>query len=542
MNTFIFGHKNPDTDSVCSSIAYSYYKEKNGEIAEPRVLGPIRKEALFVLDYFDVKKPKLLSNVKIQANDLNYDKIRPLTPNSSVYEAYITMEREKIHTLPIINEEDGRLSGIVSIKDIASSLIHVHDMFVDTTLPSFINVFSDYTPRILSVDNFDIDIKGTLKVFNPNTPQDSIINPDDIIILKKYHKEEFFKKLNSNIKLLILTQYSDLEEKELDILRIHGITIVSLNISSPMIIKKIHQTDRISSIMRKEKIIHFTLTDYLHDIRDIMLKTNFRNYPLVDENGVYVGLLSRKHLLKPGKKKVILVDHNEFVQSASGIEEANILEIVDHHKIGGINTTEPIQFLNMPVGSTCTIVYEQLRNSNINIPKHIAGCLISGIISDTLYFKSPTCTRKDIDAVSSLNQILKLDLDEYAAKLFKAGSSIDGMSIKDILYNDFKEFKIKSRKIAISQLFTMDIEQIREKQDELLEYMKKLCADNSYNTLLLAVTDILKEGSYMYYISDDNSIIRQSFDIDDEQGTFAPMIVSRKKQIVPMITSTLEIS
>lgn len=540
MSTFIFGHKNPDTDSVCSSIAYAYYKQELGEILDPRVLGDLRKEAVFVLDYFNITPPKFLENVKVQAKDLNYDKIMPLTISSSVYEAYMNMDKDKIHTLPIV-DEIGKLIGIVSMKDIASALINIHDNIVNTSLRSFINVFAPYNPKMILQGKSSDKVEGLLKVFNPHTPQDSIIESDNVIILKKYHKKEFFQKLDSHVSMVILPQYDELDDKEIEILKNHNITTISLNLSSPMIINKMHQTDSIASIMKKDKIQHFTMEDYLIDIKESMLKTNFRNYPLVDPDGYYMGLLGRRHLLKPGRKKVILVDHNEFSQSATGIEEANVLEIVDHHKIGGINTNEPIVFINMTVGSTCTIVYELLKNTNIKIPRHIAGCLISGILSDTMYFKSPTCTKKDIEAVHSINEILHLDLDEYTSKMFKAGSSIEGMNLKELLYNDFKEFSIKGKKLAISQLFTMDIEELEEKKGELLTYMKEVYDKNNYNILLLAVTDMVKEGSYMYYISDDKSIIKQSFEIDDSQGAFSPMTVSRKKQIVPMITNTLEL-
>lgn len=540
MSTFVFGHKNPDTDSVCSSIAYSYYKEKMGEIVEPRVLGELRKEAKFVLDYFNIPKPKILYDVKVQAKDLNYSKIVPLKTSSSVYEAYITMEKEHIHTLPIV-DNIGKLIGIVSMKDIASALIHISDNNVDTNFKAIINVFSQHSPKILFANNYDMKIRGVLKVFNPNVPQDAVFGENDVIILKSYHREEFFSKLKFPVKLIILTQFNSLLEDEIKIIKNYDIPVLSLDLNAPMIIKKMHQTDSIASIMKKEKINHFILTDYLNDIKESMLKTNFRNYPLLDEKGKYIGLISRRHLLKPGRKKVIMVDHNEFSQSANGIEEANILEIVDHHKIGGISTSEPIHFLNMTVGSTCTIVYEQFKNSNIKIPYEIAGCLISGILSDTLYFKSPTCTNKDIDAVNSLNKILNLDLDMYASKLFKAGSSIEGMSLKDIIYNDFKDFQMKGKKIGISQLFTMDIDDIEDKKDELLEYINNLCEQNSYNILIFAVTDILKEGSYIYYKSDDESVIRNAFDIDENQGEFAKLIVSRKKQIIPMISNALEL-
>lgn len=540
MSTFIFGHKNPDTDSVCSSIAYAYYKQELGEMLDPRVLGDLRKEASFVLNYFNITPPKFLEDVKVQAKDLNFDRIIPLTVSSSVYEAYMNMDREKIHTLPIV-DDIGKLLGIVSMKDIASALINIHDNIVNTTLASFINVFSNYSPKMIMQGKSIDKVEGLLKVFNPHIPQDSVIEQDNVIILKHYHKKEFFQKLNLGVNMIILPQYDELDEEELNLLKKYDITTISLDLSSPMIIKKMHQTDSIASIMKKDKIQHFTMEDYLIDIKESMLKTNFRNYPLVDADGYYMGMLGRKHLLKPGRKKVILVDHNEFSQSATGIEEANILEIVDHHKIGGITTNEPIVFINMTVGSTCTIVYELFKNSNIKIPRHIAGCLISGILSDTMYFKSPTCTKKDIEAVQAINDILNLDLDDYTQKMFKAGSSIEGMTLKELLYNDFKEFNLKGRKIAISQLFTMDIEELEEKKEELLKYMKDIYEQNNYNILLLAVTDMVKEGSYMYYISDDKSIIRQSFDLDESQGAFSPMTVSRKKQIVPMITNTLEL-
>ena len=539
MNTFVFGHKNPDTDSVCSSIAYSYYKDKIGEKVEPRVLGDIRREAGFVLDYFNITAPKLLTDVKVQASDLHYDKIIPLTVNSSVYETYMIMEKEKIHSLPIV-DDDFKLIGIVSMKDIAGALIHINSNYVDTNLKSFVNVFSNHSLRIICANNYDMKIQGLLKVFNPNVPNDAKFNEGEVIILKEYHKKEFFSKLEFPISFLILTQFSELSEEEMEKIKKYDIPVISIDLNSPMIIKKMQQTDSIASIMKKDKISYFMLKDYLNDIKESMLKTNFRNYPLVDENGKYIGLIARKHLLKVGRKKVILVDHNEFAQSTTGIEEANILEIVDHHKIGGINTSEPIQFLNMPVGSTCTIVYELFKNSAMDIPYKIAGCLISGILSDTLYFKSPTCTQKDIEAVESLNRILKLDLDNYTNMLFKAGSSIEGMSFKDILYNDFKEFTLRSRKIAVSQLFTMDIEELEDKKEELLNYMKDLKEKNAYNTLIFVVTDILKEGSYIYYVSEEPSIIKQAFNTSGDQGGFLPYIVSRKKQIIPMITNVLD--
>lgn len=538
MSTFIFGHKNPDTDSVCSSIAYSYYKKQMNEDVEPRILGNLRKEAEFVLDYFKVPKPKLLENVKVQAKDLHYNKINPLTTSSSLYETYITMAEENIHTLPIVDYEQ-KLIGIVSMRDIARALIDISNNYVDTNLKSIMRVFEKYSPKINKDYDDSVHIKGNLKVFNPNVPKDFDFTKDEVIVVKEYHKDEFFKKLHFPLPLIILPQFHNLTKEEKSIIEKYDITVISVELNAPMIIKKMQQTDSIERIMKKDNMKKFVLNDYLEDIKDSMLKTNYRNYPLIDENGKYIGLIGRRHLLAPGRKKVIMVDHNEFSQSAVGIEEANILEIVDHHKIGGITTKEPIQFLNMIVGSTCTIVYELFKNSNIDIPYEIAGCLISGILSDTLHFKSPTCTKKDINAVNELNKILKLNLDEYTYSLFKAGSSIKDMSFKDILYNDFKEFTIKGKSVAISQIFTMDIQELNEKKEQLLEYMENIYKINSYNILLFAVTHTAKEGSYIYYKADDFTIIKRTFDIEN-QGDFVDMIVSRKKQILPKLSTVLE--
>lgn len=430
MSIYVFGHKNPDTDSVCASISYSYFLNKTGHSTIPMILGELRKEAKFVLDYFRVETPKLLNNLKIQVMNLNYDKIPPLYENTSIENCFRAMEKYNIHSLPVV-DRDNKLLGICSMSDIAKYLMNI-------------------------IQNNSKNIKITVK-----------------------------------------------------------------------------------DIIHYENIITFYEDDFFDDIKEIMLSTTYRNYPIIGKNKEYLGLLGRRHLINPGKKSVILVDHNEFNQSCDGIEESEILQILDHHKIGGIKTNNPIKFINLPVGSSCTIVYQQFKNNKIKIPYEMAGLIVSGIISDTLLFKSPTCTKEDIDAVTELNKILDIDINKYANLMFKTGSSIEGLSIEEIIFNDFKDFTIDSKKIGISQLFTLDIIKIKNRKAEFIDYISQFAKTNGYYMILIAITDIIQEGSYIYYYSNDETIVKNAFSINS-QGDFAEYIVSRKKQIVPQIFNYIE--
>jgi manganese-dependent inorganic pyrophosphatase len=284
-------------------------------------------------------------------------------------------------------------------------------------------------------------------------------------------------------------------------------------------------------------IVKFKECDYVDDIKEDVLNTHYRHYPVIDSNNLFLGLLGRHHLLNPNKKQVILVDHNEEAQSVDGLNQAELLEIIDHHKIGGVSTAAPINFRNMTVGSTCTIVYTMFKENNIEIPFEIAGVLTSGILSDTLLFRSPTTTNLDKVAVEDLNKILNLDVEKYAMEMFKAGTSLDGFSIKEIVNMDFKEFNLEGLKTGIGQVFTLDVDSIFNKKDEFLNYIN----DTEYDLCVLAITDIIKEGSYLIYKSKDK-LISEAFNVDSSQGVFVDGVVSRKKQLVPNLTEAIKSS
>lgn len=536
MSTLVFGHKNPDTDSVCSAIAYSHLKNHQNESSEPRVLGEIQKEAMFVLDRFDTSYPVLLEDVRIQVSDLKYTAVNPIKRENSLLYAYTKMMENQLRTIPIVDEE-GYLEGIVTMKDIAMEMINGDFYNIKTSIS---NIITDLGGIPLFPFSDKKIIEGSISVmaFYYKSAQSILTEKDIIIVGDRYDIIEI--AIESSVQLILVTGSCEIPEKYIEMAKEKNVPMIKIPKDTYTVTKLFQQCNFISRIMKTDSIIKFTLENHIEDIKDDIISTNFRNYPVLDSQGKFVGFIGRKHLLNPGKKRVIMVDHNEFAQSAYGIEEAEILEIVDHHKIGGIKTNLPINFMNIPVGSTCTIVYELYKNQEIPIPYNIAGLMLSGIISDTLYFKSPTCTQRDISAVKALNEITRVDLDKFAMDMFKAGTSLDGYSEEEIFFRDFKDFMLRDIKTGISQVFTLDIDDVRKRQDSLMAFMNKLKKDRNYDILILAVTDILNEGSYFFYSSTNENIVANSFDIEEAQGAFAKHIVSRKKQIVPMLSSTLE--
>ncbi|WP_099192716.1 putative manganese-dependent inorganic diphosphatase [Tepidibacter mesophilus] len=530
MSTLIFGHKNPDTDSVTSAIAFSHLKNKLGFDTKPCVLGDIRKEAEFVLDYFKLAHPTFIKDVKTQVKDLNFNKISGVNPNSSILSAYKTMEASNLKTLPIV-DNNHKLLGIVTMKDIAMNLVNGNIDCLNTTLS---NIASDLNGDILINSNDIVNGKLSIIAFYYKTIQGTLSDKDIIIVGDRYDVIEH--AIESKVQLIILTGDNEIPEKYLNLAKENSVSIVRVPNDTYSTSKLIHQCNFVSSIMNSD-IVKFEECDYIDDVKEDILHTHYRHYPVIDSNNSFLGFLGRDHLLNPKKKQVILVDHNEEAQSVDGLNQAELLEIIDHHKIGGISTSSPINFRNMTVGSTCTIVYTMFKENNIEIPFEIAGVLISGILSDTLLFRSPTTTDVDKAAVENLNKILNLDIEKYAMEMFKSGTSLDGFSIKEIVNMDFKEFNLEGLKTGIGQVFTLDIDSIFNKKDEFLNYIN----DTDYDLCVLAITDIIKEGSYLIYKSEDK-LISKAFNVEASQGVFVDGVVSRKKQLVPNLTEAIKSS
>ena len=391
--------------------------------------------------------------------------------------------------------------------------------------------------------NFDEEIIGNTLIasYRSTTFLESIdIHNDTILIVGDRHSIIEHAVLNK-AKLIIVTGNGMIKEEHLEIAKQNHVNMIRTSMDTFSVAKVIGLSNYVSTIAHSEHVIAVNENDYVNDITELSKKHRYSNYPIIDNNGICLGLFRLADMNDKNPKQVILVDHNEAEQSVDGLEEAEILEIVDHHKIGTIGTSMPINFRNMPVGSSNTIIYSMYLENHIEIPKKIAGLMVSGIISDTLLMKSPTTTELDKKAIAELSKIAEINPSEYAYEMFKAGSSIKGMTEEEILYNDFKNFKIDNSKIGIGQIFTLNIDEIKKNEQKFIDLIERVCVHNDYAVVGLFVTDIMKNGSYIYFNTKAKEIFKDAFNLENiEQGDYLDHIISRKKQIIPNIMRVMD--
>jgi len=536
-HNLVFGHKIPDTDSVCAAITLSNLKNKLNEKSKPYVLGKINKETDFVLKYFNTNVPEELNNVKIQVKDLNYDKVKPFKAEQSIHFAYFFMNENKLRLLPIV-DNDGNLAGVITMKDIAMSLINTDQEFLNTSYDNIIETLLG--KEIIRIDEI-IDGGITVAAFEEKTLRSvDVLNSNSIVIVgDRYDIIKY--ALEIGVKLIIVT--GDLNvPSDLIVMAVENkVNIIRTPYNTYYTAKNIGLSKYVNNIMKSKKLMCFTEVDYLDECKEDIENSKHSKFPIISKDNKYLGLLSRSHLINPAKKKVILVDHNELGQSAEGIEEAEILEVVDHHKIGDIKTSIPISFRNIPLGSTNTIIYNMYKENNIEIEKNMAGLMLSGIISDTMLLKSPTSTDKDREAVNQLLKIVDIDLHNYSMQMFKVGTSLESKTIEEIIYQDFKKFNLEYKNVGISQVFTMDINEIMNKKDDYIQLIDEITFDRDYFILIMAVTDIVNEGSYIFYTSSKDKLVGNIFNKDNVyEGIYVEKCVSRKKQIVPSIINAIK--
>lgn len=535
--TFVFGHKNPDTDSVTASISFSYLKNKLGENTVPMVLGEINKETKYVLKYFGVAQPTFLNDVKLQIKDIRYKQGIYLNEKESIFNAYNYMMDNNVSTIPIV-DDNNKMYGIVSMKDIAKENMIDEGNKLNTSFDNILEVLKG--KKVLK---FDDEIKGNINVAllrSTTFIQDTKLDNNDILIVGDRHSIIEYA-INSNVKLIIVTKDGEIKPSHLDLAKEKKINIIETKLDTFKVVRLINLCNYVKTITLTKNVFCFDENDTVNNFVDFANKTKFTNYPIINKENECLGLLRLADLADKNKKKVILVDHNSKEQTVDGIDEAEILEIVDHHNIGSIGTQNPITFRNMPVGSSNTIIYEMYKENKVEIPKDIAGLMLSGIISDTLLLMSPTTTDYDRNAVKELSKISSVNYSSYGLEMFKAGSSLEGMSKMDILYNDFKKFNANDKKFGIGQIFTMDIAEIKKEIDEYVKLIDEICKNEEYATICLFVTDIINNGSYMIYNTNSKDIVSSAFNIKDvEECTYLPGVVSRKKQILPNLLAELE--
>ena len=538
---YVTGHKNPDSDSICAAYAYAEFKNKIGDVETVACrLGNPNQETQYILDYFNAEAPRLLKTVKLKVEDLQFDNISPVSPEISLKTAWSIMRDKNIKTLPVADEND-HLLGVLAVSNLTSCYMDIWDNRIlaksNTTLDNIIDTLS---AKVSYVNEKVTHFPGKIVVtaMQPDTMSGHIDEGDIAIVGDREEAQAALIKLN--ISLMIVTGGYAPSEKIVSLAKEHGVTIIVTQHDSFTASRLIVQSIPVGYVMVKENIVSFTTDDLVDDIKGIMTETRFRSYPVLDQNGRVVGTVSRYHLISNHKKKVIQVDHNERGQSVDGLEDAEVLEIIDHHRVADIQTNNPIYFRNEPVGSTSTIVAKCFFESGIRPSRKAAGLLCGAIISDTLLFRSPTCTPQDQYICKKLAEIADINIEEFAKEMFKAGTSLKGKTVEQIFNSDFKPFTIEDTKVGIAQVNTMDIEGFMPLKEEMLNYMDQKAKEAGLDMVMLLLTDILNEGSEILVTGNKPEIVEKAFNVTlKNKGAFLPGVLSRKKQVVPPITNAI---
>lgn len=535
--TYIFGHKRPDSDATMSAIGLSYLKNKLGEDTEPRVLGDVNKETAFALKYFKFDTPEYLNDVKLQIKDVAYSKNFFINENASIYDAYQYMLQKELTGLPIC-KDNKELLGLITLKDLSRTIINEN---IENLYTSYDNIIKVLKGEELNKVDDEIIGKVLVAAYRSTTFISNVKLENDTVLIVGDRHSVIEHAVNKKVKLLIISGDSLIKDEHLEIAKKNNVNVIRTPYDSYHIAKLIGLTNYIKTMLRTYEPTCFEENDFVSNVIEINEKLQHTNYPIVDKDNKCLGLLRMSELNKKEPKRVILVDHNEPLQSAEGINEAEIVEIFDHHALSSLSTSQPINYRNMAVGSTCTIVYTMFKERGVRIPKNIAGALLSGILSDTLILKSPTATAMDETAILDLAKIAGVDYKEYGMEMLKAGTSVEGMTKEQVLYNDFKLFTVGDKKFGVGQFFTMNFDEMKKEMAEYIKVLDNECEKNGYPLMCLYITDIIENGSYVIYNTKGEEYMKMAYDEKDVcEGFFVEGCVSRKKNVVPVIMPIFE--
>jgi len=541
---YVIGHRNPDTDSICSAIAYAKLKNiTTGGDYRPRRAGQVSLETKFVLNYFHIKAPSYLPDVRTQVKDIEIRNVKGVSKNISLKKAYELMNENNVVTLPIINSKE-ELTGLITIGDIAKSYMDIYDSkIISTAKTPYRNILETLEGQMIVGDENAILERGKVLIAAANPDlMESYIEQDDIVILGNRYESQLCA-IEMNAKCIIVCDGAKVSFTITKLAENKGCTIIKTKYDTYTAARLINQSMPISFFMRDTGLITFTEDDFIEDIREIMAKKRHRDFPILGKDNKFKGMISRRNLLDAGKKKLILVDHNERSQAVDGLDEAEILEIIDHHRIGSIETISPVFFRNQPLGCTATIIYQMYQENSVEVPKDIAGLLCSAILSDTLIFRSPTCTAVDQQAAEQLALIAGIEPVEYAKQMFMAGSNVKKKSPEEIFYQDFKKFSAGDITFGVGQINFMgagdEIETVKKK---LLPYLEKTFEEHSMDMIFFMLTDIMEESTELLYCgASAKETATEAFHLQEEEDKiYLPGVVSRKKQLIPALMWALQ--
>ena len=539
---YVSGHRNPDTDSICSAIAYSYLLNATNKYnAVPVRLGEINRETEYVLKRFGVEHPVLLKTVKQKVEDLNYDKVTVFSKDLTLKTAWFLLKQQNLKSAPILDEH-GQLLGLLSTSNIIEGYMDQWDSEVLKKAKTPVeNVIDTLEANVIYLNESLKVVEGDIHIAAMSGSEaKKRIHENDVVIVGGDRSDDLEELISVKPSLIVLTGSLTADENVVKKCEEQGISIISTPFNTYQTSQQIVQAIPVEYVMIKGDIKTFSTDDTLDYMKEVMSETRYRGYPVIDLNNRCVGSISRFALLKGLRKKVILVDHNERGQSIPGVEEADILEIVDHHRVADIQTVGPLLFRGEPLGSTATIVTKIFDELDVEMPSHIAGLLLGAVVSDTLLFKSPTCTPVDTKIAKKLAEIAGVDIQEFAMEMFKAGTSLVGKTVDEIFNQDFKKFNFDNLQVGVAQVNSMDIEGFLPYKKDMLDYMNKFAEDNNLEFTLLLLTDIINANSEIFVGGPRPELVEKAFNVQltECQGTLAG-VISRKKQVVPAITAVM---
>ncbi len=538
---YVTGHKNPDSDSICAAYAYAEFKNKTGEVpAVPVRLGNVNQETQYILDYFKADAPEYLSTVKLMVEDLKFDYISPISPDISLKMAWSIIKEKDMKTLPVADEND-HLLGVLSVANLTSCYMDIWDNRILAKSKTSLDNIVDTLSAKVCYENEAVKVfpgKIAVTAMQPESMVNHIEAGDIAIVGDRADAQKAL--IDLKVSLIIITGSHTPGNDIIEAAKANGVTVIVTPHDSFTASRLIVQSIPVEYVMVKDNIVSFSTDDLVEDIKQVMAESRFRSYPVIDNNGKVLGTVSRYHLISNHKKKVIQVDHNERGQSVDGLDEAEVLEIIDHHRVADIQTSNPIYFRNEPVGSTSSIVAKCFFENGIRPSRKAAGLLCGAIISDTLLFRSPTCTPSDVHICKKLAEIAGIDVESFAKEMFKAGTSLKGKTVEEIFNQDYKPFTIEDTKVGIAQVNTMDIEGFMPLKEDMLNYMSTKAKESGLDMVMLLLTDILNEGSEILVAGDKPEIVEKAFKVTlEDNGAFLPGVLSRKKQVVPPITNAI---
>lgn len=541
-DVIVVGHKNPDTDSICSAITYAHLKTQISSLRHiPMRAGELNSETKFVLKHFGVEVPHLIEFVGTQVKDIEIKKLTGLSEEYSLKKAWLAMQDANVATMSVT--EGNKLSGIISHKDIATANMDIYDnRILSKSKTQYRNIMEtlDGTISVGDPDQYFTRGKILIAAGNPEALE-SFIEEGDLVILGNRYEIQFCA-IEMKADCLIVCLGSPVSKTILQLAKDRGCTIITTPHDTYTAARLINQSTPISYFMRREELITFHLDDYNDEVKNTMAKVRHRDFPVLDSAGKYCGMISRRSLLNAKQKKVILVDHNEKTQAVDGLEGAEILEIIDHHRLGSPETIAPVYFRSQPVGCTSTIIYQMYRENNVEIPSQMAGLLCSAIISDTLLFRSPTCTPSDQAACRDLARIAGIDLDQYANELFHAGSSHSHRKPQEIILQDFKKFTAGELEFGVGQITFMTQQDLEEVKIRLNEYLEQNLGFFGVDQLYMMLTNIVEGYSeVLCHGGEAREIGQAALGSNFAEGAIhVKDLVSRKKQLIPALLTQIQ--